>query len=360
MIALYFGILVVLVALVLVALARRRGRADGFRPQRVPLCSARQDVFVKDTDRPLHYWTGENNRNWTAAAVPYDPDSKTQLFVSALTASASERVLPVDPLTRIGSNSQVLRWGNPFTPLNGKGCPCSDQVSVYDLQPFETGFMIPKKSDSTDGTSFEGRYYYQPEYWSFAAGPRGGPYTPVAACSKHTRENPGPDCDECVVRVDAQGAKDNFGGPRMFWWQQAGASPSPLGAPGRYASALAADVGVTAGDSYQRPLYAEASFTLPKETLRSRGNGRPLAAVVGGDACLTGFGCGLGSAWIDPRFEPGVPAAFPGGATWAHGGDAGGPTTGDLTLADFQTGGSWRRYNHARDGAPVAPCDAKK
>lgn len=119
------------------------------------------------------------------------------------------------------------------------------------------------------------------------------------------------------------------------------------GLDGRYTRDLSELVGATAG-----------SFAPAKETLRSRGGGRGRAAA---DECLTGIGCGLGSTWIDPRFEPGPQALFPGGgrggsATYAPGPDAGGPTFGAYTPAVFQTSGSWRRYVHgAGDGSLVAP-----
>ena len=98
----------------------------------------------------------------------------------------------------------------------------------------------------------------------------------------------------------------------------------------------------------------QPSFTIPRETLRSRGNTRNVAI---GDGCLTGIGCGLGSTWIDPRFEPGPEQLYyHGDATWAPGSDAGGPTFGSFTPAVFQTSGTWNRYVHGfGDGSYVAP-----
>lgn len=91
-----------------------------------------------------------------------------------------------------------------------------------------------------------------------------------------------------------------------------------------------------------------------KETLRSRGN---IRAVAKADQCTSGIGCGLGSTWIDPRFEPGPREMYPGGdAAFAHGGHSGGPTFGAYIPAIFQTSGNWNLYQRGLgDGELIAP-----
>jgi hypothetical protein len=105
-----------------------------------------------------------------------------QLTAAALTAGARQMYQPINPLTRVGVTDRVLNWDNPYGLGDKFSNPCSDAVSVFDVQPWQPGFMVPKENDSTDGTPAENRYYYQPAYWSRASGPYGGPYTPVAAC----------------------------------------------------------------------------------------------------------------------------------------------------------------------------------
>ena len=203
---------------------------------------------------------------------------------------------PVNPLTRIGVTNRVLNWDNPYAGDDISSSPCSSAVSVYEVQPFQPGFLIPRENDSTDGTMAQQRTYYQPAYWSRASGPYGGPYQPVASCP----EDLGIDSDfavngayeTAVVGGEMESMKTHPGSDE-FWWQ---ASPARRG---------------------------QASFVRPKETLRSRNNYRQAAYD---DQCQSGIGCGLGSTWIDPRFQPGPQEMYPGGdAAYAHGGHAGGP-----------------------------------
>jgi hypothetical protein len=71
-----------------------------------------------------------------------------------------------------------------------------------------------------------------------------------------------------------------------------------------------------------------------KETLTSR-RGGPTNS-------LTATRTGLGSIRRDPRFEPGPQRRVPGGdASWSHGGNAGGPTSGGFGANRFLPGGAW-------------------
>lgn len=142
-----------------------------------------------------------------------------------------------------------------------------------------------------------------------------------------------------------------------FWWQKAGQAPPQD--DGRYTTDLAELVGASGGGGWVQPMRKEASFVLPKETLRSRGNYRAVAAE---DQCASGIGCGLGSTWIDSRFEPGPNEMYLGcDYPLSPGSDAGGPTFTGFTPSVFQSSGAWNRYVHGfGDGdliAPVAPCD---
>lgn len=71
-----------------------------------------------------------------------------------------------------------------------------------------------------------------------------------------------------------------------------------------------------------------------KEALTSNRGARPNT--------LTASKTGLGSIRMDPRFEPGPESRVPGGdASWSHGGNAGGPTSGGFGSCAFMPGGAW-------------------
>ena len=71
-----------------------------------------------------------------------------------------------------------------------------------------------------------------------------------------------------------------------------------------------------------------------KESLTSRRPAHPNT--------LTAAKTGLGSVRLDPRFEPGPETRVPGGdASWAHGGHAGGPTSGGFGSTRFVPGNTW-------------------
>jgi hypothetical protein len=238
-------------------------------PRRVDTCTAAQDMLP------------------AAMADPDpDPDPDPAHHAHHARSGQGKRPMhpPINPLTSIGITGRVRNWANPYSD-DIASSPCSSAVSVFQVQPFQPGYMAPKQNDSTDGTAAQQRYHYQPAYWSRASGPLGGPYRSVASCPEG-------------LSIDPDQA--------------------------------------------------------PKETLRSRG-GHHLAAREG--QCLAGIGCGLGSTWIDPRIDPGPQAMYPGGdAAYAHGGHAGGPTSGAFIPAVFQTSGSWGRHVHGfGDGDLVAP-----
>jgi len=335
-------------------------------PRRVNTCTPRQDVLpaaMPDPHYALHQWSGQDNHNWTVPIVPWDPDSKIQLTAGALTAGARPKNRPVNPLTRIGITDRVLNWDNPYADVGGRtdisASPCSSAVSIYQVQPFQPGYLVPKKNNSTDGTMAEGRYYYQPEYWSRASGPYGGPYKPVASCPSVFDEIDSnyafPDSAWYGRRAIGSEMKDRMEGRPHgdeFWWQGAGGSRQPW-YQNRNERNLAELVGVGVGP-YTPRQRSQPSFVVPKETLRSRGNFRRVARK---DQCLSGIGCGLGSTWIDSRFEPGPQEMYYGGdAIWAPGSHAGGPTFGSFTPSIFQTGGVWNRYIRGYgDGDYVAP-----
>jgi hypothetical protein len=347
-------------------------------PRRVDTCTGVQDkhqrclvlpAAMADPDYALHQWSGTDNANWTAEVTPWDPDSRIQLTTAALTAGARQRHRPINPLTRIGVTDRVPNWDHPYGAGDISSSPCSSAVSVYQVQAFQPGFLVPRANDSTDGTMAERRYYYQPAYWSRASGPYGGPYKPVAACPEDLGiasdfvTDPA-DTSYETMAVGAGLRKGRQSPPPRdgeYWWQLPGGSRQPWH-DDRNERNLAELVGVSVGPYASsgggaRGARKQASFVLPKETLRSRGDYRQAAAD---DQCLTGIGCGLGSTWIDSRFEPGPQEMYYGGdAIWAHGGHAGGPTFGSFMPAVFQTSGTWQDYVHGfGDGdyvAPVAP-----
>lgn len=327
-------------------------------PRRADTCTAAQSALpaaMADPDPFLHAWAGQDNKNFTAAVTPWDPDSRQQLETAALTAGARQIHRPINPLTRIGVADGVLG----FAGGGISSSPCSSAVPVYQVQPFQPGWLIPKANDSTDGTMAQQRAYYQPAYWSRASGPYGGPYQPVASCPEALGIDSG--CvldptngayDSAVVGGEMESMQSHPGGDE-FWWQTSGGRHQPWVDERN----LAELVGVSAGrfsTAASPARRAQASSTRPKETLRSRGNYRRAAQM---DQCQSGIGCGLGSAWIDPRFEPGPQEMYPGGdAVYAHGGHAGGPTFGSFTPAVFQTSGTWNRYVRGfGDGHYVAP-----
>ena len=330
------------------------GAKEAVVPRRVAACSDAQDVLpaaMADPDYALHRWSGEQNANWTAEVTPWDPDSRIQLTAAALTAGARRRNRPVNPLTRVGATDRVPNWDNPYAGDDISSSPCSSAVSVFQVQPFQPGFLAPRANDSTDGTMAEGRYYYQPAYWSRASGPYGGPYRPVAACPESPAAELGPAREAMAAGRGAERVEEATRDGE-YWWQRPGGARRPWSAD-RNARNLAELAGVSVGP-FAPAGRERAAFALPKETLRSRGDYRLAAAA---DQCLTGIGCGLGSTWIDPRFEPGPQAMYYGGdAIWAHGGHAGGPTFGSFTPSVFQTSGAWRDYVHGfGDGDYVAP-----
>lgn len=183
--AVVLTIIILVVAAPMAARHRSPSQKSTFRPHRVSTCSDAQDVLPQamiDPDYRLHQWTGQQNSNWTVADQPWDPQSRIQLTAAALTAGARPAFRPINPITRIGVTDRVLNWANPQGVGDPSSDPCSPAVSLFDVQPFQPGFMVPRQNDSTDGTPYENRYYYQPEYWSRASGPYGGPYTPVRDC----------------------------------------------------------------------------------------------------------------------------------------------------------------------------------
>ena len=292
----YIALVIFLTIIIILAVLSRASPKDTFRPQRVACPNAE----APDPDPNLHRWAGQRNQNWTTVVTPWDPDSRIQLESAALTPSTRAMHLPINPVTRIGVTSRVRNWDNPYARNDLFTSPCSDANSLFDLQPFQPGFLAPKQNESTDNTPAQGRYYFQPEYWSRASGPYGGPYTSVASCSAG-----------CASAQSEKAARDS----------------------------------------------ADAPTEPKKETLRSRGNYRSVASAQGGDGGLTGRGLGLGSTWIDPRFEPGPQDMYDGGAAiYAHGGHAGGPTFGSFTPSVFQSSGGWLRYVHGfGDGDLIAP-----
>lgn len=279
--------------------------------RRVDTCGPSQAALpaaMSDPDPALRAWAGPRNANFTVPLTPWDPDSRQQLETGALSASTRRALRPVNPLTRAGVTARVRNWDNPYGAGDISSDPCSSAVSLYEVQPFQYGALVPRANDSTDGTMAQKRYYYQPPYWSRAAAPYGGPYG----------EDPGVDTDY---------------------------------AAGAYGAAVVGG----AMRSPNSPRLVRATLRAPrKETLRSRGDGRAAALA---DQCITGVGCGLGSTWIDPRFEPGPQEMFPGGdAAYAHGAHAGGPTFGAFIPYVFQTSGTWNRYVRGfGDGSLVAP-----
>ena len=299
-------------------------------PRRVSTCGPAQNSLPASMADPapgLHAWTGQVNKNFTAPLTPWDPDSRQQLETVALTASARQMYRPINPLTRVGVTSRVLNWDNPYSGADISSSPCSSAKSIYEVQSFELGALIPKENDSTDGTMYEKRTYYQPEYWSRASGPYGGPYLPVASCP----EDIGVDSDYLDGPLGAAVVSNMIRGQDE--------RPAPRAAAAAHGAAAHG---------------APAGKAAHKENLRSRGNCRRRAMT---GECLSGIGCGLGSTWIDSRFEPGPQEMYPGGdAAYAHGGHAGGPTFGAFIPAVFQASGTWNDYVHGfGDGSYVAP-----
>ena len=308
--------------------------------RRVDTCGPSHEPRRVRRARNLHAWAGSRNANFTVPLAPWDPDSRQQLETGALSASTRRTLRPVNPPTRVGVTARVRNWDNPYGAGDISSDPCSSAVSLYEVQPFQYGALVPRANDSTDGTMAQKRYYYQPPYWSRATAPYGGPYEEdpgvdtdyaagaygAAVVGAAMRSCP-QDSSRLVLRTRDQGrpneqTSDKRGG------RPAAACGPPAGASGRRAPR--------------------------KETLRSRGDGRAAALA---DQCITGVGCGLGSTWIDPRFEPGPQEMFPGGdAAYAHGAHAGGPTFGAFIPYVFQTSGAWDRYVRGfGDGSLVAP-----
>lgn len=155
--------------------------ADGAKATFVPLrentCSNAQDMLPVDTAPAFHLWTGQDNKNWTADVVPWDPDSQIQLTAAALTPGSRREFLPINPITRVGVTDRVPTWDNPFTPYGDPSGPCSRAASLWGVQPFAPGFMEPAANDSTDGTPYDRRTYYQPSFWDWPVSSiYGGPY----------------------------------------------------------------------------------------------------------------------------------------------------------------------------------------
>jgi hypothetical protein len=269
------------------------------------------------------------------AATGYSTLAKTQLATGALTASATEATLPVNPITRIGVTARVRNWDNPGLqhlhsdisgppPPNIYSDPCSSAVSIYDVQPGQPGFLVKAENDSTDGTMYRGRYFYQPTYWDMgSAGPYGGPYAAKATCPEDLGIASSLVSDGTWESMVAGTAVSDS----AYWNRQ------------QVDSAAAAKAGRTRHSRGR------------KESLRSRGN-------FNTDLGLSGVGSGLGITWIDPRYEPGPQQMYPGAASqWAWGSAAGGPTNGAFMPAEFRpTNTQWSYYNHGLgDGQLVAP-----
>jgi hypothetical protein len=184
---------------------------DSFTPQRVNTCSDAQDMLPPDPDPAVHLWTGQNNRNFTVADVPWDPTSRIQLTGGALTPGSRRAFLPINPITRIGVTNRVPTWGNPYTPYGDPSGPCSRAVSLWDVQPGAPGFLEPALPDSTDGTPYQRRSYYQPAVWEWpAASPYGGPYRAL-----------GPGCpggDAAGIGGDVAESKRTYIQPSPLYW----------------------------------------------------------------------------------------------------------------------------------------------
>lgn len=338
---LFAAALAVLLVLVVVCCIPSQGSRERVIPRRVDTCTAAQDVLLCERTDMM---------SRIDSITPWSPDSQIRPMVAALTAGARE----INPLTRIGVTDRVLRFAESDNPCAGdddiSASPCSSAPSVYEVQPFQPGFLVKAQNDSTDGTMAQRRYHYQPAYWSRTSGPYGGPYHPVASCP----EDLGLDCDFVAdgsyeTMVASGEAKRES---QQDWVGEKNerdlAEVSGL-STGAFASTASRAVRRQAAAVELRRRQAAA-----KETLRSRNH---IRAVALNDQCLTGAGCGLGSTWIDPRFEPGPQEMYYGGdAHWAHGGHAGGPTFGSFTPAVFQTSGTWNRNVHGfGDGDYVAP-----
>jgi len=268
-----------------------------------------------DPDPELRVWAGEGNRNWTAAPDPWNDVTRVDLTAGAPSPASRGRYWPIDPNTRIGVTDRVNVWSNPQGGVYAS--PCSSARPVYSTQPFERGFLEEKENDSTDGTMAQRRTFYMQPYWSAPA-----------------RRPPPPKCPEDL------GIEMNLEGDYATW----------------LASEESRGLGL--GDNHPHfypPSAAPAYGAPPKEGLRSRRNYR---ATAERNQCLSGVGCGLGSTWIDPRFQPNAQEMYPGGdAHYAHGGHAGGPTFGAFLPAVFQTNGGWsHRYVRGfGDGNLIAP-----
>lgn len=173
-------VVIIVVIIIIIVICCGKSYKGNFVPSRVDPCSSKQDVMKIDKEPDLHQWPDMP----TSYSPPYSVDSKLQLVTSALSPSTSERHMPVNPITNIGKGTSVMRWDNPYYPPDTPYySPCSDVLSPYEKQPWQTGFMIKKDFESTDGTKYRNRYYYQPMYSSYASGPYGGPYTPLFNCS---------------------------------------------------------------------------------------------------------------------------------------------------------------------------------
>ena len=92
---------------------------------------------------------------------------------------------------------------DPAAVLESIGAGAAGSWSLSNLYPrllagdLQPGFMVRAHNDSTDGTRYEGRYYYQPSVWNRTSGPYGGPYVPKGDCYAHRPPylpNPSPGC----------------------------------------------------------------------------------------------------------------------------------------------------------------------
>lgn len=205
-------------------------RAERFAPQRVNACSDAQDMLPPDREPAFHLWAGQGNRNFTVADVPWDPASQIQLTGGALAPGSRRAFLPINPVTRIGVTDRVPTWANPYVLEGDPSGPCSRAVSLWEVQPGAPGFLEPAAPDSTDGTPYERRSYYQPAVWEWpAASPYGGPYREL-----------GPGCpggSAVGIGGDAVESKRTYIRPSPLYWLRGpmveGVPPPPLEARAR-------------------------------------------------------------------------------------------------------------------------------
>jgi len=357
-------------------------KRDAFMPARVDTCSQSQRALPLDYDPELHSphggTSGPRNANRTLVPHRWSPPSEVLLDSGVLTpgergmykAGSPYGHPGINPITRIGITSRVRARDNPY-PARAKGNfaddPCSSAPSIFERQSGEPGQLIRMYDDSTDNDPMYGgrRYYYQPAYWDRRSGPLGGPYEPVGQCpvdptDECPRQFPPLDIDTdhlysqnlaVAVGSDGEYLSDSWwqGGPHTGWSAACGATQTVVNHPHAIYATRAADMENFRAPS-QEPFRRPEPFRPPAqehlrrpEHLRERLRSRRVP-----EEPMTGMMHGLGSTWVDPRFQPGPPRMFRGDDShWAHGGHAGGPTFGAFNATKFMPGGSWNsKYVH--------------